>query len=204
MLHWLQSLLAHHGYWIVFLAVFFNNLGLPIPGDMTILWAGFLGQRGDLSLWAVIAAGTAGCFLGGDGAYGIGRGFGHHVLKKIRWLQVEPQRVEHVEHFFKSYGAKAVFLARFVALLHPVTGLLAGMGKTPWRPFLFYNLAGSAAYAALYALGGYFFGQKWEAFKTWMGPIALYVFLLVLALLLLGWFLRRSIRALFAGLSPKK
>jgi len=133
-----------------------------------------------------------------------GRRLGHRLLKKIRWLQVTPKRVKQVERFFEKYGAKAVFLARFVALLHPVTGLLAGMWKTPLRPFLFYNLVGAFAYATTYTLVGYFFGQRWELFKSAMGPIVLYVLLIIVALLILGLFLRRSIRVFFAGFSNKK
>jgi len=203
-LDWLQSLVAHHGYWVVFLVVFFNNLCLPVPGDTTLLGAGFLAGKGIFSFWVVVATGTGACFLGGNGGYWIGLRFGHRILKKIRLLQITPERVEKGERFFEKYGAKVVFFARFVALLHPVTGLLAGMWKTPLRPFLFYNLAGALAYAVTYTLVGYFFGQKWELFKSWVGPIALYVLLIVVALLFLGLFLRRSIRAFFAGFSPKK
>ena len=164
-----------------------------------LLAAGFLSQKGVLSLWDSIGTGTAACFLGCNGGYWIGSRFGHHVLKKIRWLQVTPGRMEHIERFFQRYGPKTVFFARFVALLHPVTGLLAGMWKTPLRPFLIYNLAGSAAYATIYTLAGYFFGQRWELFKSWAGSVALYTIIIAVALLILGLFLRNSIRAFFNG-----
>jgi membrane protein DedA with SNARE-associated domain len=203
--HWLQDLLAHQGYWVVFSVLFLNNLCLPVPGDSMLLGGGFLAQRGILSLWAVIAVGTGGCFLGGNGGYWIGLRFGRRFLKKATWLQVTPERIKKLERFFEKYGAKTVFFARFVALLHPVTGLLAGMGKTPFRPFLFYNLAGAFAYSTLYALVGYFFGQRWELFKSWMGPAALYTIIIAAAFFSLGLFLRKSIRTFFVGFaSPKK
>src|ERR1051325_5887649 len=97
MLHWLQSLLAAHGYWVAFLTVFLNNLGVPIPGDMMLLGAGFLAQKGTLSFGVVFAVGTAACFLGGNGAYWIGRRFGHSLLRKIRWLRIDPQTIKQVE-----------------------------------------------------------------------------------------------------------
>ncbi len=204
MFHWLQALLAHQGYWVIFLVVFLNNLCFPVPGDSMLLGGGFLAEKGILSLWAVIAVGTGGCFLGGNGGYWFGSRFGYRFLKKNRWLQVSPQRIGQIEYFFKKYGAKAVFLARFVALLHPVTGLLAGMGRTPFRLFLFYNLAGAFAYSALYALVGYFFGQRWELFKSWIGPVALYTILIAAALFSLGLFLRHSIRDFFDSFSSRK
>ena len=204
MFHWLQNLLVHQGYWVVFLVLFLNNLCFPVPGDSMLLGGGFLAQRGILHLWAVIAVGTGGCFLGGNGGYWIGSRFGRRFLKNNRWLQVTPERVAQMDRFFAKFGAKVVFFARFVALLHPVTGILAGIGKTPFRPFLFYNLAGAFAYSTLYALVGYFFGQRWEFFKGWLGPVALYTILIAAALFSLGLFLRNSIRTFFVGLSSGK
>jgi membrane-associated protein len=201
LIHWLQSLLAHQGYWVVFLVVFLNNLCFPIPGDTTLLGSGFLAGKGILSFWAVVATGTLACFLGGNGGYWLGSHYGRRLLWKIPWLQSNPRRVELVERFFGKHGAKAVFFARFVALLHPVTGLLAGLWKTPLRPFLFFNLAGAFAYSLLYSLAGLFFGQRWEIFKSWLGPVALYAILIAAALLFLGLFLRRSIRVFFTSLS---
>lgn len=202
MFHWFQSMLAHNGYWVVLGAVFLNNLCFPVPGDSTLIGAGFFAEKGILSFWGVGLTGTAACFMGGNGGYWLGQWLGHSLLKKISWLQMTPPRVLRIENFFKKYGAKAVFFARFVALLHPVTGLLAGMWKTPFRPFLFYNLAGSAAYAFLYTLAGYFFGQKWESIKAWAGPTLLYLVLIAAGLLVLGLFLRRSIRDFFIHHSP--
>jgi membrane-associated protein len=203
-LHWLHSLLFHYGYWVVFPVVFLNNLCFPVPGDTTLVGAGFLVGKGTLSLWAVIATGTTAAFLGGNGGYWLGSRYGLLLLKKIHLLQITPQRVQQLEGFSRRFGAKAVFIARFVALLHPVTGILAGMWKTPLRPFLFYNLAGSAGYATIYTLVGYFFGQRWELFKGWIGPVALYVIIIVAALLVLGLFLRHAIHTFFFQHPPLK
>ncbi len=199
MAHWLHSLLAHYGYWAVFSVVFLNNLCFPVPGDTLLLGGGFLAQKGVLSLWAVIATGTTAGFLGSNGGYWLGLRYGRSLLKKISWLRVRPEKFRQWERFFGKYGPKVVFFARFVALLHPVIGLLAGMWKTPWRPFLFYNLAGVFGYVTLYTLVGYFFGQKWEIFKSWLGPIALYAVLIFAALLTLGVFLRHAVHAFSAG-----
>jgi membrane-associated protein len=196
--------LAHNGYWVVFIVLFLNNIGFPVPGDTVLLAGGFLVGKGILSFWIVVVMGTAGCFLGGCGGYWLGIRFGRRFLKKITWFRVTPERLKRMDHFFEKFGPKVVFFARFVALLHPVTGLLAGMWKTPLRPFLFYNLAGSAAYALIYTLAGYFFGQKWQIFKSWLGPVAFYALLITAALIFLALFLRHSVRSFFESFSSKK
>ncbi|HEY5040113.1 MAG TPA: hypothetical protein VIJ93_13685, partial [bacterium] len=101
-------------------------------------------------------------------------------------------------------GRHGVFLARFVGLIRPWTGLLAGIWKTPWRPFLLYNLAGSVAYACLYTLAGNLIGKEWAILKTWIGKPTFYMALGIAVLLFLCLFFRRPLRAFFAGFSPKK
>lgn len=204
MFHWLQSLLAHDGYWVVFAVVFLNNLGFPLPGDTILLGGGFMAEKGILSFGVVAAMGMAGCFLGSSAAYWLGSRYGRNLLRQMKWVQISPKSFVRMDRFFEKYGPKVVFFARFIALLHPVTGWLAGIWKTPIRPFLFYNLAGSAAYAVIYTMAGYFFGQKWEIFKSWLGPAAFYIILITAAILGLALFLRHSIRAFFDGLSGKK
>ena len=206
MIHWLQSLLAYYGYWVVFLVVFLNNLGVLIPGDTILLAAGFLVEKGQLSLWTILVSGTAGCFMGGNCGYWIGWRFGQPLLEKIKWLRLTPEKIKRIDNFFKKHGAKAVFFARFVALLHPVTGLLAGTGRTPLRPFLFYNLAGSASYVCVYVLLGYFFGERWGLVKIWMGDIALYILLMVVILTaaFLGLWLWRFMRNFYNSRSSKR
>jgi membrane protein DedA with SNARE-associated domain len=201
---WLETLISHQGYGVIFGVVFLNNLCLPIPGDAVVLGAGFLVGKGSMSLWGVMTAATAACFLGGNGAYWIGARFGRRLLKKIPWLQKDPKKIAHWERFSEKYGPKVVFFARFVALLHPVTGLLAGMWKTPLRPFLAYNLAGSFGYGVLYTMAGIFLGKRWEIFKTWLGPGGFYAILISAGLLTLFFFLRRAIRIHFADLKPSK
>jgi len=205
MLHWLQSLVADYGSWIVFTVLFLNNTGFPVPGDTILLAAGFFVEKGHLSLWAVFFSGIAGCFMGANCGYWIGLRFGHPLMEKMKWLKSNPEKIKRIEDFFKKHGPKAVFFARFVALLHPVIGLLAGTGRTPLKPFLVYNLAGSAAYVFIYVFAGYFFGSKWGLVKLWIGDGALYA-LLIAAILIaayVGLWIWRFTRDFYAGKTPK-
>ncbi len=71
MLHWLHSLLPdlpHYGYALVFIVVFLNNIGAPLPGETILLGAGFVLGRAQSSLWQPIGADAeiklAECLLG--------------------------------------------------------------------------------------------------------------------------------------------
>jgi membrane protein DedA with SNARE-associated domain len=207
-LHWLHSLLPHiphYGYVLVFIVVFLNNLGFPLPGETILLGAGFILGKAAGSLWEPMVAGTAACFVGGSCAFWLGRSLGQSGLGRIRWLHLTPERLEWPERFFKSHGAKAVFIARFIALFPPVAAnLLAGIAKMPWRIYLFCNLTGSAAYTTSYILIGYFFGKKWKRLEAWLGPTALYLILAGMVLLVLGVVFRHSISKFLVRLWASK
>jgi membrane protein DedA with SNARE-associated domain len=208
MLHWLHSLLPHiprYGYLLVFIVVFLNNLGFPLPGETILLGAGFILGQAAGSLWEPTAAGTVASFLGGICAFWLGRRLGHQGLAKIHWLHLTPERLEWPERYFKRHGAKAVFIARFIAIFPPVAAnVLAGMTKMSWRSFLLYNLTGSAAFTATYILIGYFFGKKWKLIEAWLGPTALYVILAGLTLIVIGVMCRHSLSGLLTRLFSKK
>jgi membrane protein DedA with SNARE-associated domain len=129
MLHWLHSLLPHiphYGYVLVFIVAFLNNLGFPLPGETILLGAGFvLWKTGD-PLWQPVVAGTAACFLGGIGAFWLGRRLGRGSLEKIRWLHLTPERMKWPEQFFNRHGAKTVFIARFIFFISARRGQSAG------------------------------------------------------------------------------
>jgi len=207
MLHWLHSLLPHlphYGYLLVFIVVFLNNLGFPLPGETILLGAGFILGKAAGSLWEPIVAGTVACFLGGICSFSLGRRLGQGGLEKIHWLHLTSKTLKWPERFFKRHGAKTVFIARFIALFPPVAAdLVAGMAKMPWRIFLFYNLTGSAAYTTSYVLMGYFFGKQWKLLKAWLGPTALYLTLAGIALIVLGVIFRHSLSGFLARVSSK-
>lgn len=195
MLDYLQSLLTHYGYLALFLMLFVNNLGIPVPGTSILLGAGLFVGKGIFVFWMTVFTATAACFLGSNFGYWLGLRFGRLLLEKISWLRPTHRRLRHMELFFKRYGAKGVFFARFVSLLHPLIGLMAGVGKTPKWPFLFYNLIGAAIYSSLYVLAGSWLGSKWGLHNIWMVHMGSYIVLLVIVLLILSFFWRYSIHS---------
>jgi hypothetical protein len=71
-----------------------------------------------------------------------------------------------------------VFLGRFVALLRILAAFLAGVNRMPWRAFLMANASGGIIWAAVFGIGGYFFGKLLLELHHALAPI---VFALALA-----------------------
>src|SRR5439155_1197544 len=60
---WLLDLFARYGYAVVFVGVFLENTGLPVPGETALLGGAALAHFGRLSLGWVIAVAMAGYAL---------------------------------------------------------------------------------------------------------------------------------------------
>lgn len=208
MLHWLHSLLPHvprYGFVLVFLIVFFNNIGVPLPGKTILLGVGIILGKTAGALWQPMAAGAMACFLGGICCFWLGRRLGHGGLEKIRWLHLTVERQKWPKRFFKRHGPKAVFIARFIPFFPPfVANILAGMAKMPWGVFLFYNFAGAAVWTPTYILIGYLFGKKWKVLEAWLGPATVYLILAGMAVAILGVIFRHYLFRHSARLLSKK
>src|ERR1700736_4065595 len=134
--------------WLAYLTLFLAALleavpvvGSVIPGSTIILALSALVPGGDLNLWSVLAAATAGALLGDGSAFWAGHRAQREILTS--WpLSSYPRVVAQSEEFFRRWGTLAVFLARFVPPIRAFVPITAGaLGMAPARVFPANNAA---------------------------------------------------------------
>ncbi len=155
------QLIGQYGYGVVALLVCAENLGLPLPGETALITAAAFAAQGRLSLAGVIAASTIGTIAGGSGGYWIGRAGGLPFVHRVgRYIGLDEAQIERGRAFYARHGAKTVFLARFVAILRIVAGVLAGVVRMPFATFSIYNALGGLCWSIAIALLAYSFGYN--------------------------------------------
>jgi membrane protein DedA with SNARE-associated domain len=171
---WIVELFARYGYGVVFVGVFLENAGLPIPGETALLAGAALSRSGSLFLPWVIATAIAGAILGDNLGFLIGRRAGRALVERYgRRLGLTPVRLVHFDRFFERHGAKTVFIARFVTGLRVFGALLAGTSGLSWGRFLVYNSTGAIAWAAVFGSVGYLLAYSWQTLERWIGRTGL-------------------------------
>ncbi|MBC7460656.1 MAG: DedA family protein [Thermoleophilia bacterium] len=166
----LLDLLARYGYILVFVGVFLESAGVPVPGETVLVAAGVLAERGSISLAQAIAVGVSAAILGDQFGYAIGRLGGRpFVLRWGRFIAITLPRLERAERFFELHGGKAVFLARFVPGLRVFGALMAGVSRMPWHTFAIYNALGGTLWATGAVLVGYFAGSSYRVVERSLG-----------------------------------
>ncbi len=189
-------LLAHAGYGAIMLAICIESLGIPFPGEATLIAAAiYAGTAHQLDIALVIAAAAVGAMVGGIIGFCIGRSFGFWLLLKYGGhIGMNERRIRLGQYLFLRHGGKVVFFGRFVALLRALASLLAGANRMSWPRFLAFNAAGGIVWSMLYGLGAYFLGKEIHRVA---GPIALAIGLAaVIAIVACIVFLRRNERRL--------
>jgi membrane protein DedA with SNARE-associated domain len=169
---WLGPALVPWGYVLLGLATMLEAsafIGLAVPGEAALLFAGFLAQQGRLSLPLAIAVAFVGAVLGDSIGYEIGRHGGERLRDTRVGRVVGRERWDRARDLMNRHGALAVFLGRFVGMVRAVVPAVAGDARLPYPKFLLWNVLGAAVWSAATVFAGYLAGSAYTAVASWLG-----------------------------------
>lgn len=148
---WLATLPAISVYLIVGLVIGVESMGVPLPGEITLVSASLLAATTDqVSPWGVAIGASIGAIVGDSIGYTVGRRGGRPLLERLgrRFPKhLGPEHLARGERLFARWGVWAVFFGRFVALLRILAGPMAGALHVPYRRFLVANATGGLVWA---------------------------------------------------------
>jgi membrane protein DedA with SNARE-associated domain len=147
---WLGTLPAETIYLIVGLVIGLESMGVPLPGEVTLVSASLLASTGVTVPLGVASAAALGAIVGDSIGYAVGRRGGRALLERLgrRFPRhAGPEHLARAERMFARWGVWAVFFGRFVALLRILAGPLSGALHVPYRKFLVANAAGGIVWA---------------------------------------------------------
>ncbi len=181
----MPGLIEHAGYGAVFLAVGIESIGIPFPGETTLIAAAaYAGGTHKLNIAFVIAAAAAGAIIGDNIGFWIGREFGFRLLLRYgRYIGITERRIKLGQYLFRRYGGEVVFFGRFVAVLRALAAFLAGTNRMSWPRFLIFNAAGGIVWSGLYGIGAYALGKQIHRLA---GPVGIVLGVIALILIVTG------------------
>ena len=161
----LLAWVAVYGYLALFLVLLLEELGLPLPlpGDLALLFVGYLVGRGmmrfDLAVLTVVLAALG----GGTTLYLLARRYGQPMVARYgRYVHLDADRLARFEARSRRLGLVAVLVARLTPGMRIYTSLLAGLGGVSYARFL--AALGSAAliWALTFIFLGSRVGEGWD------------------------------------------
>jgi membrane protein DedA with SNARE-associated domain len=195
----LTALVHSYGYYVIFLLVGVESLGVPLPGETALISGSAYAASGHLSIALVIIAAAAGAIAGDNAGYWIGHAGGHALIRRYgRLLHVDDAKMNKLHGYFERHGAKTVFFGRFIALLRTWAALFAGAGDMPYKRFLLYNALGGIAWTVSYGLLGFLFAKNLPDLERILGRATWMLGVLAVLVVVAAWWVgqRASRKAL--------
>lgn len=152
------AFLQRHGYWLVFVWTFIDQLGVPVPVVPLLIGAGALAGTGEIALATILAVTTTASLLADVVWFAVGRRRGHHILTWMCRITLEPDScVRRAETMFAARGLQALLLAKFLPGLNAIAAALAGIAGVHAGRFIAYAVAGGLLWAGAWIGLGYCF-----------------------------------------------
>ncbi len=194
-LDWMGAIAPVWAYLVILGIAYGENVLPPIPGDLIVVFGGYLAGIGQLSFVVVVVLATLGGALGFMTMYALGRRIGDAIFEegRLRWL---PKReVFKVRHWLERWGYGVVAANRFLSGARSVISLTVGMAHThAWKTAAFATFS-AAVWTALITYAGYALGDNWTQVVDFLrdyGRIVLIMTGVVLVAVLVRYLLRRN------------
>ncbi|HEX8624816.1 MAG TPA: DedA family protein [Allosphingosinicella sp.] len=181
---WTIRLIDQTGYVGIFLLMFLETIFPPIPSEVIMPVAGARAAQGPLSLWGVIASGTAGAMLGNLFWYALARVIGMKRFRPFienygRWLTMDWDDVEKSERLFGRFGGAIVSVGRMLPTIRSVISIPAGLLSMRLKTFLLWSTLGTAVWTAGLATAGWGLGMAFDDIEKILGPLSTAIILLI-------------------------
>jgi membrane protein DedA with SNARE-associated domain/rhodanese-related sulfurtransferase len=187
-------ILLTYGYLLLFAWILVEQFGIPLPATPILLAAGALSAQHELSFPLALAAALAAALIADSTWFLIGRRYGHHVLRLLCKLSLEPTIC--VRRTQDSLGRRrdvTLLIAKFVPGLATLAPPVAGQNGMGYGRFLLFDGIGATLWVSVLLTLGRFFGdllRRDPSLLNWAGRFS--GALLVLGIL--GFFVGRVVR----------
>ncbi len=157
----IQWALEHLNYGTVALLMTIESSFIPFPSEIVVPPAAYMAAAGELNVYLVILAATAGALAGALINYGLAVWIGRPIVYKFvnsrlgRAFLLDEPKMEKAESYFVRYGNISTLIGRLVPGIRQLISIPAGLSKMPLGRFVLYTSLGAAAWNIILAVLGY-------------------------------------------------
>ena len=166
-------------------------VGLVVPGDTVVLVAS-TGVSSPVEYVALVVAVIVGALCGESIGFALGRFFGPRIRASALGRRIGVRNFDRAEAYLARRGGIAVFLSRFLPVLHSLIPLTVGMSPMRYRTFMAWTVPACILWAFAYvsvgsaAAGGY---RELSRELHWAG----YIFVAVIALFIVAVYVVKKV-----------
>ena len=166
-------------------------VGLIVPGDTIVIVAATAVET-PLQYVGLVVAVVAGALAGESLGFALGRWFGPHIRASRLGRRIGESNWQHAQNYVDRRGGIAVFVSRFLPVLHSIVPLTVGMSTMRYRRFMAWTAPASVIWALLYVTFGSVAAGSYRVMAQqlhWAG----YLFVGAVVVFVLGMFLAKKL-----------
>jgi membrane-associated protein len=157
-------------------------IGLVVPGDTIVIVAstavGGIGEYFALAITVIVGA-----LMGESIGFALGRWFGPHIHRSWVGRKIGDENWAKAQRYLERRGGPAVFISRFLPVLHSLIPLTVGMSSMRYRRFMAWTIPACVIWAFAYVTVGWLAAGSYRELSRelhWAG----YLFVGVIAVFL--------------------
>lgn len=151
--HALRVFLMEHQSGGLFLVIFLEELGVPLPapGDAAIAFGGYLTTTGAIPYPFAFVAVVGGAVLGSACNLTLSRRYGRPFLQHYgKYIGVTDARMVRAEQIFRRWGPWAIIVGRHIPGMRIVLSALSGILEVPYKVFIPCVAISASIWAAIF------------------------------------------------------
>jgi membrane protein DedA with SNARE-associated domain len=185
-IHFLTNLFQTIDWLGVVVIMALESANIPIPSEVTMPLAGWLlveDQGGTLlqAAWHGGLWGGVGCTVGSVLSYALGYYGGRPLVEKYgKFIMVHPSDLDRADKWFNRWGDWTAFLSRLLPIVRTFISFPAGVTRIRFWSFSVLTFVGSFIWCGALAVGGWYFGSRWEELRAIMRPFDIPIAIIIL------------------------
>jgi membrane protein DedA with SNARE-associated domain len=162
--HLIIEWITQYGDAALFGLLVLGIVGLPVPDETLLTFAGALVRRGHLALVPTLGAAWLGGVIGITVSYALGRSVGAALLVRYgRFVRLDSGAIDRVTRWFDRSGKWTLTFGYFVPGVRHVSALVAGSSSVAFPVFAAFSYAGALIWVLSLLSLGYYVGENWRA-----------------------------------------
>ena len=192
LIEWMTGVPSLWAYLIILVIAYGENVLPPIPGDLIIVFGGYLVGLGKLDYFVVVLLATLGGALGFMTMYAVGAHVGRAIFAPDRYRWLPKPYIAKARAWMQRWGYGVVAANRFLSGARSVISLTVGMAHMPAGRTAAFATLSALVWTALITFAGYIVGENWEVVSVYLSRYGQVI--IVLLILLIGIQVLRSYR----------
>ena len=158
---------TNYGYLAIFILVFLQEIGMPIPfpNELLLMFSGYLSFKGLLFLPFVVLTAISADFIGTNILYFLFYYTGIIILqKKPKWLPISERMLDRLTSSISKGGRISIFIFRLTPFTRGYTSVITGLLQVKPKVFIPIAFLSAGIWSMTYVLIGNFIGPSWNLF----------------------------------------